>query len=137
VTPDDMLAEADRLLTSAVPGGEGRWPRACAWLIRLALESALDGYWAAVQPEVASCGMRPQLLLLPAYAGPDIAQRARETWTGLARAAHHHPYELAPTAAELRSWHTAVSRLVSDLTAAPRARVPAPPVGRTSAEPVV
>ena len=59
--------------------------------------------------------MRAQLLLLPEYAGPDTARRAREAWTGLARAAHHHPYELAPTAAELRSWHTLVADLVAEL----------------------
>jgi hypothetical protein len=59
--------------------------------------------------------MRPQLLLLPAYAGRDIVERAREAWMGLARATHHHAYELAPTAAELRSWHGAVSQLADDL----------------------
>jgi hypothetical protein len=59
--------------------------------------------------------MRPQLLLLPAYAGGDIAERAREAWMGLARATHHHAYELAPTAAELRGWHQAVSQLADDL----------------------
>jgi len=115
VTPYQLLHEADRVLGSVVPGTAGRWPRACAWLIRLALEGALDSYWEQVQPEAASCGMRAQLLLLPSYAGPDTARRARESWTGLARAAHHHPYELAPTAAELRGWHTLVTQLVAEL----------------------
>lgn len=63
--------------------------------------------------------MRQQLLLLPLYAcadddfdgEPDASTLAREAWRGLARAAHHHVYELAPTAEELRRWHTAVSRL--------------------------
>jgi hypothetical protein len=117
MTPDQLLAEADRLLTTVVPGTRGRWPRACAWLIRLALEQALDDYWARVLPEAASCGMRAQLLLLPAYAGGDIAQRAREAWTGLAQAGHHHAYDLAPTAAELRGWHSLVSQLATDLAA--------------------
>ena len=49
-----------------------------------------------MSPEAALCGMRPQLLLLPAYAGKDIAQEAADAWLGLARAAHHHAYELAP-----------------------------------------
>jgi hypothetical protein len=114
MTPDSLLAEADRLLVTMIPATRGRWPRACAWLIRLALEQALDGYWADVQPEAASCGMRAQLLLLPTYAGSQTAQRAREAWTGLARATHHHPYELAPTAAELRTWHNLVAGLLVD-----------------------
>jgi len=46
MTPAELLAEADRLLTSVVPGTRGRWPRACAWLTRLALEQALDEYWS-------------------------------------------------------------------------------------------
>ena len=115
VTAGELLGEADRLLTTVVPGTRGRWPRACAWLIRLALEQTLDGYWNRVLPQAAECGMRPQLLLLPVYAGGDIAERAREAWMGLARATHHHAYELAPTAAELRGWHQAVSQLVDDL----------------------
>ena len=112
MTPDELLAEADRLLTTAVPGTHGRWPRACAWLIRLALEEALDGFWARVEPAAAECAMRPQLLLLPQYADEETALLARAAWTGLTRAAHHHPYELAPTTAELRRWHGVVSDLL-------------------------
>jgi hypothetical protein len=116
VTPADLLTQADRLLNTVIPGTQGCWPRACAWLIRLALEETLDQYWANVLPEAASCPMRAQLLLLPAYADIGTAQRAREAWTGLARAAHHHAYDLAPTAAELRTWHTLVSQLTIELT---------------------
>ena len=66
--------------------------------------------------------MRLQLLLLPLYAGSgpastdaasasDAVSLAREAWLGLAGAAHHHAYELAPNASELRGWHTSVSQL--------------------------
>ena len=115
MTPRELLDEAQQLLSEVIPGTRGRWPRACAWLIRLALERALDEYWASVLPEAASCSMRAQLLLLPHHAGKEIAQKAADAWFGLARAAHHHAYELAPTAAELRSWHTAVTQLITDL----------------------
>lgn len=115
MTPRELLDEAQRLLSEAVPGTRGRWPRACVWLIRLALERALNEYWAAVLPGAASCGMRAQLLLLPHYAGREVAREAADAWLGLARAAHHHAYELAPTAGELRSWHTAVTQLITDL----------------------
>src|SRR6476661_8259920 len=98
MTPAELLSEAGRLLATVVPGTRGRWPRACAWLIRMALEKALDDYWARVLPAAAGCGMRPQLLLLPRYADSTTAAEARDAWLGLARATHHHAYDLAPTA---------------------------------------
>lgn len=121
LVPEELLDSADRMLTTRVPGLGSLWPRACALLIRLALEKSLDRYWARVLPAGAECGMRQQLLLLPHYTRSsrgvgsadafDPTLLAREAWLGLAGAAHHHAYELAPTAVELRRWHTAVSRL--------------------------
>jgi hypothetical protein len=118
MTPADLLAEADRLLTTVVPGTRGRWPRACAWLTRLALEQALDEYWSLVLPAAVNCGVRPQLLMLPEYAGTSTAAQAAEAWYGLARATHHHAYDLAPTAAELRRWHDVVRAVTTQLTEA-------------------
>ena len=125
VTPEELLDAADQLLRSPVPGLGNLWPRACALLIRTALELILDQYWAQVLPEAADCGMRQQLLLLPLYSGGlsgsaavsdavsalNAVSLAREAWLGLAGAAHHHAYELAPNASELRGWHTAVRQL--------------------------
>ena len=122
MTPTELLDAADQLLRSPVPGLGNLWPRACALLIRLALELTLDQYWARVLPAAADCGMRLQLLLLPLYASSDPTSTdatsasdtvwlAREAWLGLAGAAHHHAYELAPNASELRGWHTAVAQL--------------------------
>lgn len=118
-SPEELLAAADRLLSSPVPGVGAQWPRACALLIRLALEMTLDRFWEQVLPQAAGCGMRQQLLLLPLYTAevPRAAALAREAWLGLAGAAHHHAYELAPTAGELRGWHTEVSELVGLLAA--------------------
>jgi len=115
VTPEELLAVADQLLTSPVPGVGAQWPRACALLVRLALEMSLDGFWARVLPVATQCGMRLLLLLLPLYTAdlPAAAGLAREAWLGLAGAAHHHVYELAPTAGELRTWYTNVSGLAS------------------------
>jgi hypothetical protein len=111
VNAQELLDEADKLLTTVVPGTRGLWPRACATLTRLALEKALDDFWAVRLPEARKCSMRAQLLLLPRYAGAEVAGDARDAWFGLARATHHHAYELAPTAAELRSWHELVSKI--------------------------
>jgi hypothetical protein len=116
VTPDELLAESDRLLSTSVPGTRGRWPRACAWLTRLALEQALDEYWSRTLPEAVNCGVRPQLLMLPQYASASTAALAAEAWLGLARATHHHAYDLAPTATELRRWHDLVQTIVAQLT---------------------
>ncbi len=118
MTPQELLAEADRLLTTVVPGTRGRWPRACAWLIRLALEQSLDEFWAKTLPGAAASSMRAQLLLLPRYADQQTAAQARDAWFGLAPAAHHHAYDLAPTAAELRRWHDLVAAIVATLSSA-------------------
>ena len=117
MTSDELLSEADRLLTTVVPGSRGRWPRCCAWLIRLALEQSLDEYWGRALPDAAECGMRGQLLLLPRYADADTVQDAAEAWLGLARVTHHHTYDLAPTAAELRRWHELVTSITAQLRA--------------------
>jgi hypothetical protein len=118
MTPQELLSEADRLRTTVVPGTRGRWPRACAWLIRLALEESLDEFWAKSLPEAAICSMRAQLLLLPRYAGEETAAQASDAWFGLAPAAHHHAYDLAPTAAELRRWHDLVATIAAALGSA-------------------
>jgi len=97
------LATADQLLRTVLPGTRGTWPRACAWLLRLELEAALDGFWGRVRPEIATAthAQRPKQLMLPAYTGPDIARRVSYVWWALSRAGHHHYYELGITVAEL------------------------------------
>jgi hypothetical protein len=97
------LAAADELLRNSAAGTRGTWPRAGAWLLRLELEAALDDFWARVRPEIATAthAQRPKLLMLPAYAGPDVGRRASYLWWALSRAGHHHYYELGITSAEL------------------------------------
>jgi hypothetical protein len=48
--------------------------------------------------------MRSQLLCLTAYLDQATATRAAYLSAALSRACHYHPYELAPTAAELSNW---------------------------------
>ena len=67
---------------------------------------------------------------LPRSGSPAAAGLAREAWLGLAGAAHRHAYELAPTAAELRTWHREVTELATLLSgqafaAGELARIPA------------
>jgi hypothetical protein len=117
MTPEQLLDEADKLLTSADEPTRGRWPSICAWLIRLALEETLDQHWARVLPEGKQIPMRAQLLLLPfhVHGNQHAAELARDAWFGLAGPGHHHAYELAPTAAELRRWHAIVTQLGKEL----------------------
>lgn len=114
-----LLETADRLLKDVVPGTRGLWPRAVALVARAALEVELDGYWAQVQPEVAAAPTRSQLLLLPSYAGADVARDAVDAWYSLSRGSHHHAYELAPTAQELRDWVGMVQRVEAALSTTP------------------
>ncbi|MGB2571890.1 hypothetical protein ACPFP2_26080 [Micromonospora citrea] len=124
-TPAACLAAADQLLRGAGPLGTsavtaGWWPRACACLIRLALEGGVDSYWQRSRPAVAACrqGRAKQLMLRGRLGpGPEVARRAAYAWATLSAATHHHCYELAPTAAELRRLHTEVRTLLTRLDA--------------------
>ena len=74
---------------------------------------------------MSSCTMRSQLLCLTAYLDPGPARRAAYLFAALSRACHYHPYELAPTAAELTGWLDQAAQLVTQMHAASTA--PAPP----------
>ena len=122
VSPEELLAAAERLLTSLVPGLGSLWPQACALLIRLARGGPGSGL-----PAAATIGMRQQLLpaakTSPAWRAGGVA--------GAGGGGDHHAYELAPTAAELRGWHSSVGRLWSDDSfATGRGRQPRPRGGR-------
>jgi hypothetical protein len=107
------LGNAETLLRGPRSHTRGVWPRACAWLLRLALESAIDAYWARVEPSVASCrSRRAQLLVLERHAGRDTAKRIAYLWWALSRAGHHSGYELALTGNELRRLHTDVTAAI-------------------------
>jgi hypothetical protein len=113
--PEAYLAAADRLLTDTVSGTHGTWPRACAWLIRLALETELTRFWEAACPPAAGCrSRRAQFLLLSRYAGPETSRRAEQAWSALSRAGHHG-YEMGLTAAELRSLTDEVAAVLAAL----------------------
>jgi hypothetical protein len=112
MTPEDLLAAAGALLSEPPSSMHHCWQRACATLIRAALERQLVAYWSQVAPSVARSSLRHQLLALPAFAGSDVAAVARSTWYGLCRAVHHHIYELPPTVDELVSWHREVAAVL-------------------------
>jgi len=57
--------------------------------------------------------MRSQLLCLTAYLDRGTASRAAYLLAALSRACHYHPYELAPTAAELLGWLDETAQIVT------------------------
>jgi hypothetical protein len=114
-----MLEAARGLLRRADPATAGLWPRASALLARQALEASVARLWERRGLELRGCPMRAQLICLRSYLGDgDLAARAAHAWSALSRACHHHPYELAPTAAELEAWFA----VVGELAAAPQLR---------------
>ena len=115
--PRRRLVVADQLLRNPALIEDGAWPRACTWLIRLALEHAMDDYWQRHRPEVAEVSRRAQLLTLTRTVDADLGLRCTQLWHALSRAAHHHAYELSPTSAELRGWHRNVYEAAADLAA--------------------
>lgn len=111
----ELLATAETLLASMVPGTDGLWPRAATFLVRMGLEQAIADLWAEIQPGLLACPMRVQLLCLERYTDAELARRASAAWHGLSQAVHYHTYELAPTAGELRRWHDEVARVTERL----------------------
>ncbi len=118
-----QIASAKSLIARSDVGPAGVWPRAAAFLIRQALEDALDELWATNLPGMERASRASQLACL-AYASPDrrLADNVRIAWSALSRACHHHSYELAPTAPELENWLLQTEGLISALEAAEFAR---------------
>jgi hypothetical protein len=115
VTADhrEVLRMAHGLLNRADPATAGLWPRASALLARQALEATLLRLWEVRTLDLQGCSIRAQLICLRTYLDDrDLASRAGLAWSALSGACHHHPYELAPTAEELRGWFSVVEELV-------------------------
>ena len=91
----------------------GLWPRAAALLGCRALEATMRRLWDRRTLDLQGRSIRVQLICLRTYLGDaDLAARAGHAWSALSRACHHHPYELAATAAELGGWLAVVEELV-------------------------
>jgi hypothetical protein len=94
----------------------GVWPRAVAFLTRQELERAVARTLQRRAPGAENASARAQLLCLSTYAPDEPARQARYLWGALSRVCHHHPYELAPTAEELRRWIDDVEEVVRRIT---------------------
>lgn len=118
MTPDKLLMAAKELIARPGVSTVGVWPRTAAFLARQALEDGVDAYWATdpVTEPMRGASMRSKLTCLPAYLDEDVARQVIFAYSALSRACHYHPYELAPTAAELNGWITDVETLVAQLS---------------------
>lgn len=111
--PRVVLSLARGMLGRVDPDTAGLWPRASALLACRALEATVQRLWERRALDIRGCPMRVQLICLRTYLGDaDLAARTGHAWSALSRACHHHPYELAPTAAELRGWLSVVEELI-------------------------
>ncbi len=116
-SPRDFLDMAEGLLRRADPATAGLWPRASALLALQALETGVVRLWERRTLDLGSCPMRAQLICLRPYLeDADLAARTGLAWSALSRACHHHAYELAPTAAELRDWFSVVTELIEKVS---------------------
>jgi hypothetical protein len=98
---DAMLRGAGSFGASAVT--DGWWPKACACLIRLALEAGINQYWQRTNPAVAQHGSgRIKLLMLRHRVPREVVREATYAWAALSRATHHHCYDASSSVAELR-----------------------------------
>jgi len=112
---DETLSFARGLLDRSDVATRGLWPRAAALLGRQALEDAISWIWLVQAPGLEDCSMRAQMLCLSEYLGNEqVAEEAAHIYARLSWACHHHPYELAPTAIELRAWLEEVSKIIAE-----------------------
>jgi hypothetical protein len=115
MTPHELLAAARALMQRPDASTAGIWPRAAALLARQAIEAAMGELWAGQRQAagLSRATMRSQQLCLMAYLDRGTASRAAYLLAALSRACHYHPYELAPTAAELAGWLDETAQLVT------------------------
>jgi hypothetical protein len=112
----ELLQGADLLLSDPRSSAAGVWPRAAALLARQAIETAMLEFWLVRAPGLEWCTTHAQLLCLPDYLRErEVAESAAHAWSSLSRICHHHPYELLPTAAELRVLLDTTQRFVAAL----------------------
>jgi hypothetical protein len=120
MTPNQLLDSARDLMQRPGASLDGIWPRAAALLARQALEAAMAELRAANRQAagLSAATMRSQELCLTAYLDPATASRITYLLAALSRACHYHPYELAPTAAELTSWLDQAPQTLTQIQAA-------------------
>ncbi len=91
---------------------------AASFLLRQALEEALECLWEANVPGLERCNGRVQMVSLPFFIDEDAARDVVYCWYRLSSACHHDVYDLPPTAAEFEHYVEVTQRSVTALMAA-------------------
>lgn len=100
---------------SVLEGATAHSNRAACWIARAALESVVDDLLADKQFSAPEASMRSKLIILQvAFEHGPTSARADYAWSRLSVACHHHAFELAPAASEVRHLIELVARLSDD-----------------------
>lgn len=103
MTPAELLASAESILSSASAGTQGNSARLAALVARQALEALIDQRCAELGVECDRATMRSRLAILKSLDAQDRADRFVMLWQQLSMCCHQHAYELSPTVDEVRS----------------------------------
>lgn len=118
MSPAELVADARAVAALADRKlGASRY-LAASFLLRQALEDALDRLWAAKVPGLEEGNGRVQMVSLPFYMDPDAARDVVYCWYRLSSACHHDVYDLPPTPAEFDHYVDVTDRSVAALLAA-------------------
>lgn len=91
---------------------------AASFLLRQALEDAMDRLWAAKVPGLDNSSGRVQMVSLPFYMDPDAAREVVYCWYRLSSACHHDVYDRPPTQSEFDHYIDVTKRSVEALLSA-------------------
>lgn len=114
MTATALLDQADALLVGTLRGRN----RMAAWVARAALEDVVRQGLQARGMATGRATMRSSLSCLESVAQP-LAEQAEFAWSRLSSACHHHAFEMAPAASEVRALIDTVRRLADDPSPTP------------------
>lgn len=112
MTPAERLAVAERLLERSGGALAGLWPRACAVLVRQALEGAVDRVLREKVPGSQAANWRVKFLCLGRAIGEGKARELGYVWGRLSEVLHRGGGGLGASEVQLRGWVEKVRRVV-------------------------
>lgn len=108
------IAQAERLIQNTTGPIAHQSLRAACWMLRGALEHAVQNLLIGQGIDVAGATTRSTHLCLQALyleSAPELVRDVASSWDRLSRAVHHHAFELSPTYSEVRDMADTVQRI--------------------------
>lgn len=113
-----MVAYVSAATDMPVDALPASWGRACALLLRQALELSLARLWKEKAPSLIDATFRSQLICFREYTDDEaLVNDVRAAWYDLSSACHHSGHGMPPSRASLKMWTARVDRLVTQLDA--------------------